>query len=309
MSLANAPVYSNGDKTVTITLKRLEVVGRPAGHRERPALRHRPDQGRGQGVPVELVRLRPGPLPGQPGEHLAAERSDAGDEPQRAGQPGWFTRLPRLAVPDAGRAWAKTSATGPIVTTWDRPGGRDEDLQLPHRAGQVRQHVRDQPAVAGRRRAVQALGVQRHHRRLHHGAEHVLRRPARHAACPPSRPFRSPRRPPSSTPSRRAASTSATSRLRRAAAAAAGRARLRLLRHAGLRRLLRDYNFKDKTGDFDNIVAQLYFRQAMAHLEDQQGWISAFMHGAGGPAYGPIPAYPSSPYLPGTRRPTRTRSA
>jgi peptide/nickel transport system substrate-binding protein len=59
-----------------------------------------------------------------------------------------------------------------------------------------------------------------------------------------------------------------------------------------------NFNFKDKTGDFNNIVAQLYFRQAMAHLQDQQGWIHAYMGGAGGPAYGPIPAYPQSPYLP-----------
>jgi peptide/nickel transport system substrate-binding protein len=58
------------------------------------------------------------------------------------------------------------------------------------------------------------------------------------------------------------------------------------------------YNFKDKTGDFDNIASQLYFRQAMEHLEDQQGWINAYMHGAGDSAYGPIPAYPKSPYLP-----------
>ncbi len=59
-----------------------------------------------------------------------------------------------------------------------------------------------------------------------------------------------------------------------------------------------NYNFKDATGDFDNIIAQLYIRQALAHLEDEQGWITAFMHGAGAPAYGPIPAYPQSPYLP-----------
>jgi peptide/nickel transport system substrate-binding protein len=59
-----------------------------------------------------------------------------------------------------------------------------------------------------------------------------------------------------------------------------------------------NYNFKDKTGDFNNIIAQLYVRQALAHLVDQQGWITAFMHGAGAPAYGPIPAYPQSPYLP-----------
>jgi peptide/nickel transport system substrate-binding protein len=59
-----------------------------------------------------------------------------------------------------------------------------------------------------------------------------------------------------------------------------------------------NYNFKDTTNHFNSIVSQLYFRQAMAHIEDQQGWISAFMHGAGAPAYGPIPAYPQSPYLP-----------
>jgi peptide/nickel transport system substrate-binding protein len=58
------------------------------------------------------------------------------------------------------------------------------------------------------------------------------------------------------------------------------------------------YNFKDTTGDFDNIISQLYIRQALAHLVDQQGWITAFMHGAGAPAYGPIPAYPQSPFLP-----------
>jgi peptide/nickel transport system substrate-binding protein len=59
-----------------------------------------------------------------------------------------------------------------------------------------------------------------------------------------------------------------------------------------------NYNFKDTTGDFNNIINQLYIRQALAHLVDDQGWITAFMHGAGAPAYGPIPAYPQSPYLP-----------
>ena len=58
------------------------------------------------------------------------------------------------------------------------------------------------------------------------------------------------------------------------------------------------YNFKDTTGDFNNIIAQLYMRQALAHLVDDQGWVTAFMHGAGAPSYGPIPAYPQSPYLP-----------
>ena len=58
------------------------------------------------------------------------------------------------------------------------------------------------------------------------------------------------------------------------------------------------FNFKDKTGDFNNIVAQLYFRQAMAHLEDEAGYIKAFYHGAGGQAYGPVPALPPSAYTP-----------
>jgi peptide/nickel transport system substrate-binding protein len=58
------------------------------------------------------------------------------------------------------------------------------------------------------------------------------------------------------------------------------------------------YNFKDTTGDFDNIVNQLYFRQAMQHLEDQQGQIKAFLDGDGDPLSGPIGAYPQSPFLP-----------
>jgi peptide/nickel transport system substrate-binding protein len=58
------------------------------------------------------------------------------------------------------------------------------------------------------------------------------------------------------------------------------------------------YNFADTTGDFNNIIAQLYIRQALAHLEDEQGYIKAFFGGAGGQAYGPIPAVPASPYTP-----------
>jgi len=58
------------------------------------------------------------------------------------------------------------------------------------------------------------------------------------------------------------------------------------------------YNFKDTTGDFNNIASQLYFRQAMQHLEDQAGQIQAYFYGDGDPAYGPIPAYPKSPFLP-----------
>jgi peptide/nickel transport system substrate-binding protein len=58
------------------------------------------------------------------------------------------------------------------------------------------------------------------------------------------------------------------------------------------------YNFLDTTGHFNAIIAQLYVRQAMAHLEDEAGYIKAIFGGAGGPAYGPIPALPNSPYAP-----------
>ena len=69
------------------------------------------------------------------------------------------------------------------------------------------------------------------------------------------------------------------------------------------------FNFLDKTGHFNSIIAQLYVRQAIAHLEDQAGYIKAFFGDAGGPAYGPIPALPDSPYVPATRSPTRIRLA
>ena len=58
------------------------------------------------------------------------------------------------------------------------------------------------------------------------------------------------------------------------------------------------YNYKDTTGNFNAIASQLYFRQAMQHLEDQAGQIKAYFNGDGDPAYGPIPAYPKSPFLP-----------
>jgi peptide/nickel transport system substrate-binding protein len=58
------------------------------------------------------------------------------------------------------------------------------------------------------------------------------------------------------------------------------------------------YNFQDKSGDFDNIVAQLYFRQAMQHLEDQAGWVRSYFSGAGSEAYGPIPVFPENGFLP-----------
>jgi peptide/nickel transport system substrate-binding protein len=58
------------------------------------------------------------------------------------------------------------------------------------------------------------------------------------------------------------------------------------------------YNFKDTTGDFNNIIDKLYIRQALAHLEDQPGYVKAFFYGAGGQGFGPVPELPQSPFTP-----------
>ena len=58
------------------------------------------------------------------------------------------------------------------------------------------------------------------------------------------------------------------------------------------------YNFKDTTGDFNNIIDKLYIRQALAHLEDEPGYIKAFFNNAGGQAFGPVPVSPKSPFTP-----------
>jgi peptide/nickel transport system substrate-binding protein len=60
------------------------------------------------------------------------------------------------------------------------------------------------------------------------------------------------------------------------------------------------YNFKDKTGDFDNIIGQLYIRQALAHLQDEAAIIKskAGFDGAAVQAYGPAPAEPPTPFTP-----------
>ena len=44
------------------------------------------------------------------------------------------------------------------------------------------------------------------------------------------------------------------------------------------------------------ILRQLYFRQAFQHLVDQEGWIHAYYGGLGLPTYGPVPASPPNPY-------------
>jgi peptide/nickel transport system substrate-binding protein len=59
------------------------------------------------------------------------------------------------------------------------------------------------------------------------------------------------------------------------------------------------FNFKDKTGSWNNIVAQLYVRQALAHLVDSAGYLKGVYHGYAAVADGPVPSLPASPFTPG----------
>jgi peptide/nickel transport system substrate-binding protein len=58
------------------------------------------------------------------------------------------------------------------------------------------------------------------------------------------------------------------------------------------------FNFKDDTGGFDKAISQLYVRQAFAHLQDEQGEIKGAFQGLGVPQYGPVGIAPKTPYAP-----------
>jgi peptide/nickel transport system substrate-binding protein len=45
------------------------------------------------------------------------------------------------------------------------------------------------------------------------------------------------------------------------------------------------------------ILRKTYFRQAVQHLVDQQGWIRAFLFGSAKPTCGPVPLEPPSPFV------------
>ncbi len=61
------------------------------------------------------------------------------------------------------------------------------------------------------------------------------------------------------------------------------------------------YGFDYFEPNFNNptagpIFRELYFRQAFEHLVNQPGWIHAYYQGLGVPTYSPVPAQPANPY-------------
>jgi peptide/nickel transport system substrate-binding protein len=302
MSMGNRPVYSNGDKTVSVTLKGWKWSdGTPvtasdllfdvdlikAGVKESPsnwsgyAPEHFPDNLVGTSEPDSstLVLNFSGPV-----------------------NPTWFTNNylgQGPLVPLPAQTWAKESATGPIVTNWSTDPAvaakifnflTAQSKDISTYATNPLWQVVDGPYKLSAFNATT-------------GAYTLV----------PNTSYSGPHTTPMST-FQAVPFTSDTAEFNaiKAGSIDVGYVsptdvpQLPQLAHLGYNyfgmpvfgMMIANYNFKDTTGDFNNIVAQLYFRQAMAHLEDQQGWISAFMYGAGDPAYGPIPAYPQSPFLP-----------
>ncbi len=58
------------------------------------------------------------------------------------------------------------------------------------------------------------------------------------------------------------------------------------------------YNFKDTTGHWNDIISQLYVRQALAHLQNESAEIKGIFLGAAVPAYTTIPSLPKTDYIP-----------
>lgn len=65
---------------------------------------------------------------------------------------------------------------------------------------------------------------------------------------------------------------------------------------SGFQAILLD--FGDATGGADHLLAQRYLRQALAHLVDERADIRTILHGAGQPAYGPVPPVPPTAFAP-----------
>ena len=58
------------------------------------------------------------------------------------------------------------------------------------------------------------------------------------------------------------------------------------------------FNFANTTGGWNKLIGQRYVREALQHLVDSAGYIKGIYHGYAAPAFGPVPSLPASPYTP-----------
>jgi len=61
-------------------------------------------------------------------------------------------------------------------------------------------------------------------------------------------------------------------------------------------------NFKDQTGHFAEYIKQLYVRQALAHLVNNPAYVKGIFKGAAVPNYGPVARVPVNPYTPANNK-------
>ena len=182
MSLANQPTWTNGNKTVTFTLKPNYKWsnGQPITSKDvlfwwyemKAAIK---------ASPANWAYYTPTlGIPDQVTSISAPNSTTVQMNLNKSVNPTWFWQNQLGAIqPMPSQAWAKSSASGPDPGLHREPGERHRHLQLPRGAVQVGVQLREQSALAGRRRAVQAEFLQQHQRRLHHGAQHDVRRTAR----------------------------------------------------------------------------------------------------------------------------------
>jgi len=58
------------------------------------------------------------------------------------------------------------------------------------------------------------------------------------------------------------------------------------------------FNFKDKTNHFNSIISQLYARQALDYLQNQPAYLKGIYKNAAVLAYGPVPSAPATSFTP-----------
>lgn len=299
MSLANAPVYSNGDKTITVTLKSNYTWsdGQPLTSKDvlfwidevRAAVKEDPANWAGYtpgvGLPDQVVGAS------TPNATTLVLNLNSGVNPL------WMTEDQLPVQPMPSHAWAKASANGPILDftkpvnakkIYDFLATESKSVST-YASNPLWQIVNGPYKLTSFNSTTGALTMMPN---TSYGGPHSAKVPSLRAV-----PF-----------------TSDTAEFD---AVKAGSIDIGYMPHTDVPQVSQvkaagynvfgypdfgfsdvAYNFKDTTGDFNHIIAQLYIRQAIAHLQDEEGYLKAFFHGAGGRAYGPVPSIPLTPYTP-----------
>ena len=309
LSAANPPIFSDGDKTVTIPIKPglKWSNGAPLDANDvvfwfdllQAAIKE---------SPANWGQFSPGLMPQNVKSISTKGKYDVVMHLTGPYNPGFFLNNnlsdTNNVYPLPSTAWNVDAAGGPHLTNWQNNPAVDKKIyDYLNKAGCVGRDLRHQPAVEGGRRAVQADRVQRVEQLLHARPEPELRwlAEADHVAGSGGDLHRL-------HLGARCASALA------AVDVAVGIDPSQLAEAPALKSQGIDIfggpgwgwfggiiNFKDKTNDFNNVIAQLYVRQAIDYLIDQPAIIKGVYKGAAVPAYTEVPTSPVLAVRPGVR--------